>query len=83
MSIYNSYKIGIHEIFFSIDIYNQRYGPTESYNNEILLWAKNGTIWPLCHPTLYSGGVDKISTFSIFLTHSGDHLGCLWARILD
>ena len=40
MSIYNSYKIGIHEIFFSTDIYNQRYGPTESYNNEILLWVK-------------------------------------------
>lgn len=82
MSTYNSYEIGIHEIFFSIDTYNQRYGPTECYNNEILLWAKNGTMWPLCQPTLYSG-VDKISTFSISSTHLGNQLGCLWARIAD
>lgn len=68
----------IHEIFFSIDTYNQRYGPKEGYNNEILFWAKNGTIWLLYQPTSY-GGVDKISTFSVSLTHLGYHF-YLWAR---
>lgn len=36
ISIQNSIEIGIHEVFFSLDTYNQRYEPKDSYTNEIL-----------------------------------------------
>lgn len=51
MSTQESHGIRIPRFFFSMDTCNQRFRCTESYNNEILFWDKDGTMWPLYQPS--------------------------------